>query len=167
MNPSHVVVQVAECLGLKKGEQAVDLHGLSSLEARAAVLCVLSFVQQRAALEEPLEPHLTFITGALPGPDTNSAQNAARAVKHGSSSFRPQPYAAVLSAMMQGPLTCLMLQVSWSRSGICLQVGVVEWCTTAIRCDDLFEYASMCTQVLGATAIPYRVLCCMTRCASC
>lgn len=60
---SHVV-QVAECLGLKKGEQAVDLHGLSSLEARAAVLCVLSFVQQRAARGEPLEPHLTFITGA-------------------------------------------------------------------------------------------------------
>ena len=57
-------MQLAECLGLKKGEAAVDLHGLSGLEARAAVLCVLSSVQQRAAQGESLEPHLTFITGA-------------------------------------------------------------------------------------------------------
>ena len=42
----------------------VDLHGLSGLEARAAVLCVLSFVQQRSAQGHPLEPRLTFITGA-------------------------------------------------------------------------------------------------------
>ena len=60
-------MQVAECLGLQEGQQAVDLHGLSGLEARAAVLCVLSFVQQRAALGQPLEPRLTFITGAVPG----------------------------------------------------------------------------------------------------
>ncbi len=73
VNRFYIVMQVAECLGLKKGEQAVDLHGLSSLEARAAVLCVLSFVQQRAALAEPLEPHLTFITGASPDLSTNSA----------------------------------------------------------------------------------------------
>ena len=59
---------MAECLGLKEGEQAVDLHGLSSPEARAAVLCVLSSVQQRAALGEPLEPRLTFITGASASP---------------------------------------------------------------------------------------------------
>ena len=55
---------MAECLGLKEGQQVVDLHGLSGLEARAAVLCVLSFVQQRAAQGHPLEPRLTFITGA-------------------------------------------------------------------------------------------------------
>ena len=59
-----MLVQVAECLGLKEGQQVVDLHGLSGLEARAAVLCVLSFVQQRAAQGHPLEPRLTFITGA-------------------------------------------------------------------------------------------------------
>lgn len=59
---------MAECLGLKQGQQAVDLHGLSGLEARAAVLCVLSSVQQRAASGQPLEPYLTFITGALPDP---------------------------------------------------------------------------------------------------
>ena len=59
-------MQVAECLGLQEGQQAIDLHGLSGLEARAAVLCVLSFVQQRAALGQPLEPRLTFITGAAP-----------------------------------------------------------------------------------------------------
>ena len=63
-----VFLQVAECLGLKQGEQAVDLHGLSGLEARAAVLCVLSSVQQRAASGQPLEPDLTFITGASPDP---------------------------------------------------------------------------------------------------
>ena len=59
-----LLVQVAECLGLKEGQQVVDLHGLSGLEARAAVLCVLSFVQQRSAQGHPLEPKLTFITGA-------------------------------------------------------------------------------------------------------
>ena len=59
------LAQVAECLGLKEGQQEVDLHGLSGLEARAAVLCVLCFVQQRAAQGHPLEPRLTFITGPL------------------------------------------------------------------------------------------------------
>ena len=51
-----LLVQVAECLGLKEGQQVVDLHGLSGLEARAAVLCVLSFVQQRAAQGHPWSP---------------------------------------------------------------------------------------------------------------
>lgn len=60
--------QVAACLGLEEGQQAVDLHGLSGLEARAAVLCVLSSVQQRAALGQPLAPGLTFITGAWDTP---------------------------------------------------------------------------------------------------
>ncbi|BDA50928.1 probable pentatricopeptide repeat-containing protein At2g31400, chloroplastic [Coccomyxa sp. Obi] len=55
--------QVAACLGLDEGQSWVDLHGLSSAEARAAVLCVLSSVQQRASAGAPLTSDLVFITG--------------------------------------------------------------------------------------------------------
>ncbi|CAL8462833.1 g2367 [Coccomyxa elongata] len=58
-----LVQQVAACLGLDEGQSRVDLHGLSSAEARAAVLCVLSSVQQRAAAGAPLTSDLVFITG--------------------------------------------------------------------------------------------------------
>lgn len=54
---------MAACLGLDEGQSWVDLHGLSSVEARAAVLCVLSSVQQRAAAGAPLTSDLVFITG--------------------------------------------------------------------------------------------------------
>lgn len=54
---------MAACLGLDEGQSWVDLHGLSSAEARAAVLCVLSSVQQRAAAGAPLTSDLVFITG--------------------------------------------------------------------------------------------------------
>lgn len=54
---------MAACLGLDEGQSRVDLHGLSSAEARAAVLCVLSSVQQRAAAGGPLTSDLVFITG--------------------------------------------------------------------------------------------------------
>lgn len=62
---SDLAQQVAACLGLDEGQNTVDLHGLSSVEARAAVLCVLSSVQHRAALGHRLTSDLVFITGAV------------------------------------------------------------------------------------------------------
>ena len=56
-------MQVAECLGLAEGTSKVDLHGLSVGEARAAVLCCLASVQQRAAAGKALDSNLVFITG--------------------------------------------------------------------------------------------------------
>ncbi|EIE27183.1 hypothetical protein COCSUDRAFT_38919 [Coccomyxa subellipsoidea C-169] len=54
---------VASCLGLDEAQSWVDLHGLTSVEARAAVLCVLSSVQHRAAAGASLTSNLVFITG--------------------------------------------------------------------------------------------------------
>ena len=57
--------QVAECLGLswQEGQSVVDLHGLSTAEARAAVLCVLASLQRSVAAGRALDSDLVLITG--------------------------------------------------------------------------------------------------------
>ncbi len=61
--------QVAEGLGLARwqGAAQVDLHGLGEAEARAAVLCALRALQQRAREGKPPPAALTIITGAARG----------------------------------------------------------------------------------------------------
>ena len=71
---------MAECLGLAEGTSRVDLHGLSVGEARAAVLCCLASVQQRAAAGQALDSDLKFITGMQPTERRMSQQPAAHGV---------------------------------------------------------------------------------------
>jgi hypothetical protein len=61
---------VAACLGLDEEQNRVDLHYLTSVEARAAVLCVLSSLQHRVAAGRPITSDVIFITGALSVPGT-------------------------------------------------------------------------------------------------
>jgi len=56
---------VAEGLGLAADAARVDLHGLGAAEARAAVLCALRALQERAAQGAPLPHALTIITGRV------------------------------------------------------------------------------------------------------
>ena len=63
-----LAAQVAEGLGLDMaaagaGAAQVDLHGLGAAEARAAVLCLLRALQERAAQGAPPPAALAFITG--------------------------------------------------------------------------------------------------------
>jgi len=61
--PQVRTTQVAEGLGLAPDAARVDLHGLGAAEARAAVLCALRALQERAAQGAPLPHALTIITG--------------------------------------------------------------------------------------------------------
>jgi hypothetical protein len=45
-------------------DTCIDLHGLSTVEARAAVLCLLKRMQQLHRSGHPLNDDLTLITGA-------------------------------------------------------------------------------------------------------
>ncbi|KAK9828805.1 hypothetical protein WJX72_002164 [[Myrmecia] bisecta] len=74
--------QVGQLWGQLQGSSYIDLHGLSSKEARAAVLCVLADLQQRHKQGQPITGDLVIITGAGQHSDQEAGPKLRDAILH-------------------------------------------------------------------------------------